>query len=106
MRVISKPRLRQFWEKHPDARLPLLTWWKTSLHADWGNLADVRKTYSHAEGVKLNNGQLVTIFNIGGGKFRLVTKIIYPYRRIYIKAVLTHSEYDKENWKAQLCQEH
>jgi hypothetical protein len=35
MRVISKRRLREFWEKHPDARGPLEAWFKVAEKADW-----------------------------------------------------------------------
>ncbi|MGH9845610.1 MAG: type II toxin-antitoxin system HigB family toxin, partial [Blastocatellia bacterium] len=40
-----------------------------------------------------------TVFNIGGNKYRLVVSIDYRKQVIYVKHVLTHSEYDKENWK-------
>lgn len=105
MRVISKPRLREFWQKHPDAERPLLAWWKTveSIHTDWASIQDVRKTYPAADGVKLDSGLVVTVFNIGGGKHRLVTGIVYPIRRVYIKKVMTHQEYGRGRWKNELC---
>jgi mRNA-degrading endonuclease HigB of HigAB toxin-antitoxin module len=37
---------------------------------------------------------------------RGITRIIYPYRRIDVKAVLTHREYDRDNWKVKLCREY
>lgn len=54
---------------------------------------------------ELDCALIVTVFNIGGNKYRLVVKIIYEYRRIYIKRVMTHPEYDRGNWKDQLCRE-
>lgn len=105
MRVIAMPRLRQFWASHRAAELPLRTWWKIATKAKWDSIADLRRTYPHADAVKLSCGLVATVFNIGGNKYRLVTKIIYEYHRIYIKAVLTHSEYDRGNWKVQLCRE-
>ena len=33
-------------------------------------------------------------------------RIIYQYRRIYVKRVLTHKQYDARKWEAQLCGEH
>ena len=41
----------------------------------------------------LRNG--VTVFNIGGNKYRLVVTMRYDLQRIYIRHVLTHDEYDR-----------
>ncbi|MGH9935566.1 MAG: type II toxin-antitoxin system HigB family toxin [Blastocatellia bacterium] len=48
--------------------------WKTSLtkRAAWRNLAETRQTFPHADPY-----QECTIFNIGGNKYRLITKIYY-----------------------------
>jgi mRNA interferase HigB len=35
------------------------------------------------------------VFNIKGNKYRLVVKISYPYRVVYIRFVGTHAEYHK-----------
>jgi mRNA interferase HigB len=39
------------------------------------------------------------VFNIGGNKYRLVTRIRYPSQKVFILKVMTHSEYDKDKWK-------
>jgi mRNA interferase HigB len=39
------------------------------------------------------------VFNIGGNDFRLITRVEYQRQEIYIRGVLTHAEYDKEDWK-------
>ncbi len=52
---------------------------------------DVRKVYPHADYA----GGL-TIFNAGGNKNRLVTRISYGARSIQILEVLTHAEYDRK----------
>jgi mRNA interferase HigB len=41
----------------------------------------------------------LTVFNIGGNKARLITAIHYNRRKVYIRAVLTHEEYDQNQWK-------
>jgi mRNA interferase HigB len=41
----------------------------------------------------------LTVFNIGGNKYRLITYIVYEKKRIYIRDILTHKEYDKGKWK-------
>jgi mRNA interferase HigB len=106
MRVISKARLREFWQAHGDAEKPLVAWWKIATRADWSNIQEVRATFPHADAVELRCGLVVTVFNVGGNKYRLITRIIYQYRRIYVKRVLTHKQYDARKWEAQLCGEH
>ena len=65
-------------------------------------MEDVRKTYSHADGVtvaKHDRTRVYTLFNIGGNDFRLITEIFYDDQTILIRDVLTHAVYDKERWK-------
>ena len=40
-----------------------------------------------------------TVFNIGGNKYRLIAAIHYNRRRVYIRAILTHAEYDRGGWR-------
>jgi mRNA interferase HigB len=67
--------------------------------ADWSDLQDVRRTYSHADGIRTESGDLLTVFNIGGNKYRLIARIRYDYELINVRAVLTHEEYDESRWK-------
>ena len=101
-RVISIRRLREFWGQHPDAETPLREWYKIAREAEWHSLQDVRKTYPTADAVTADSGATVTVFNIGGNKFRLITSIWCRGQQIYIKMVLTHPEYSKEKWKKRL----
>jgi len=98
VRVISLKPLREFWDRYPDAAEPLRCWYKTACSAKWSSLQDVRRTYRHADGVKTSGGAL-TVFNIGGNKYRLVARIRYDYQLINVRAVLTHQEYDEGKWK-------
>ncbi len=99
MRVISLKLLRVFWEKHQDAATPLRKWYRSALHAHWRNIADVRHTFPHADAVNNDRGEALTVFNIGGNKYRLITRIRYDFQLINIRQVLTHAQYDKGNWK-------
>jgi mRNA interferase HigB len=94
MNVISRKRLEDFWQGHPDSKAPLKSWYNICRKARWENLDDVQEIYSHADLV----GDC-TVFNIGGNKYRLITKIRYRYQRIYVIHVLTHKDYDKGKWK-------
>lgn len=94
MRIISKKALRKFWQRYAEAERPLLNWHKITRKADWNNLTDVRKDFSHADSV----GHCV-VFNIGGNKYRLITKMNFRRQIVYVRFVLTHNEYTKEGWK-------
>jgi mRNA interferase HigB len=95
LHVISIKLLRDFWEVHPDTAEPLRTWYKAAEKAEWTSIVDVRQTYPHADFV----GPHHTVFNVGGNKCRLVVKIEYAFKLIFVENVLTHEEYDEGKWK-------
>ena len=90
MRVIAKSTLRKFWEWHPDAEQPLLAWFREVRQADWDMPAKVKARYRSASIVAGNR----VVFNIKGDDYRLVVKINYGYRMVYVRFVGTHAEYD------------
>ena len=94
MHVISEKKLREFWEKWPAAKEPLRAWYRVAEHAAWESFADIRQVYPAADQV----GRC-TVFNIGGNKYRLATYIDYRTAKVYIRHVMTHEEYGREDWK-------
>ena len=91
MRVISRKKLKEFWEKHPDARQSLQAWYVDAKHADWKTPTDIKNIYNNVS--LLANNRVV--FNIKGNKYRLVVAAQYKYRIIYIRFIGSHREYDK-----------
>ncbi|WP_414529831.1 type II toxin-antitoxin system HigB family toxin [Nodularia chucula] len=57
-------------------------------------MVELRQTFSSADQV----GNF-TVFNIGGNNYRLITLVDYKFQKVFIRHVLTHAEYDKEDWK-------
>ena len=94
MHVISKPTLIAFWQKHPDAENPLQAWYKTMEREVFHDFNSLRATFASADYV---DG--LTVFNIGGNKYRLIASIHYNRNKVFIRAVLTHPEDDRGNWK-------
>ena len=90
MRVIAKKTLREFWIKHPNAEQPLLAWYREVEKDDWDTPAKLKIRYPSASIVKGNR----SVFNIKGNSYRLVVRINYQKRLVYIRFVGTHSEYD------------
>ena len=93
MRIISKRTLRKFWEQHADAKAPLLAWYREVEKEDWDTPARVKAKYRSATIVGDNR----VVFNIKGNACRLVVKINYPGRIVYVRFVGTHAEYDRVN---------
>jgi mRNA interferase HigB len=91
MRVISKRLLREFWEKHADAKAALQGWYEDALRADWKTPADIKNTYGNASIIANNR----VVFNIKGNDYRLVVKVHYDRGYLYIRFVGTHAAYDK-----------
>jgi len=97
MHVISRKKLKESVARHGDLDGPLDAWFRIAKKALWRNLADVRRTFSSADAV----GKW-TIFNIKGNRYRLIARMAFAFRRIYIKEFLTHAEYTKGAWKKWL----
>ena|SRR5689334_1961891 len=91
MRIIAKRTLREFWGVNPDAEDPLLAWYREAEAADWDSPAKVKSQYRSASIIANNR----VVFNIKGNDYRLVVKINYKYRVIYIRKICTHEEYDE-----------
>lgn len=94
MHVISQKALRLFWEQHPDSEMALARWFKVIRHTRFRNFAELREAFPSADKV----GAWV-VFNVGGNNYRLITSIHFNRRKVYIRQVLTHHEYDQERWK-------
>ena len=90
MRIIAKRTLRQFWELYPDAEDPLLAWYREVEKEDWSQPSQVKDKYRSASFVRDR-----VVFNIKGNDYRLVVRINYPYRVVYVRFVGTHREYDE-----------
>ncbi len=92
--VISRKRLRDFSSQHPGAAAPLDAWFRIMSRTDFVSFNALRGSFASADKV---GG--MTVFNIGGNKYRLITASHFDRRRVYIRHVLTHNEYDKGSWK-------
>jgi len=94
MHLISRKKLREFWNAHRDAISSLQSWCKIVENAEWHSFTDVHAVYASADQV----GRF-TVFNIGGNKYRLIAVIHFNRSKLYVRHVLTHKEYDNGNWK-------
>jgi len=93
MRIISVSTLRAFWTRpgRRDAEQPLRAWVHIVKAAKWSRPTDVMTMFRSADIVA--NARV--IFNIAGNKYRLIVAVHYRGKRIYVRFVGTHAEYDK-----------
>jgi len=94
MHIITRKRLNEFAAKHPNAKPGLIHWYRTIKPATFRSFAELRTRFPNADQV----GKY-TVFNIGGNTARLIAAIHYNRQKVYIRAVLTHPEYDTGTWK-------
>ena len=94
MHIITRKRLIEFAGKHPTASSGLAYWYQLLKKNNPENFTELRRLFPHADQVAG-----LTVFNIGGNKTRLIAALHYNRRKVYIRAVLTHAEYDTGKWK-------
>jgi mRNA interferase HigB len=88
--VISRKKRAGFSLKHRDAEAALDVWYRAAKSSAWSNLQEVREVYPHADAV----GKW-TVFTIRGNRYRLIAEIGYRSRIVFVRHILTHSEYDR-----------
>lgn len=91
MRIIAIRILWEFWESHADAEQPLKAWYKELAESDWSGPIDIKGRYPAAD---ILHGNRV-VFNIKGNTYRLIVRIHYNRKLVYIRFIGTHAEYDK-----------
>jgi len=96
--VISQKALRDFAKQHADAEASLRGWFKLVKNGSYDNLAELKRTFPSADYVPVGKRPFY-VFNIGGNKFRAIAAIHFNVRKLFIRYVLTHAEYDKGDWK-------
>lgn len=94
MHIISRKKLNEFAQKHPESQSALKEWYQRMKTGQFKSIAELRTIFPSADKV----GKL-TVFNIGGNKIRLIAAIHYNRQKVYIRNVLTHSEYNQNKWK-------
>ena len=90
MRIISKSSIRKFWEFHPESKTALEEWFRKVSQLAVASFPELRRTFRSADYV---DGY--TLFDVD----RIATVIHYDKQRLYVRQVMTHSEYDRNDWR-------
>jgi mRNA interferase HigB len=93
MKLISNSALVNFASHHSESTKVLQAWRKVIEKNIFQNWSELKNTFNSVDKV----GEL-TVFDVGGNKYRIIAFIRFTKQLLYIKAVLTHNEYDKGQW--------
>ena len=80
--------------KYPDAQNPLTSWWAVCRKNDFSSFNELKAIFCTADIV----GKCI-IFNICGGKYRLIVRVNFTAHRMWIKYILAHAKYERLNLK-------
>jgi mRNA interferase HigB len=94
LRIVSEKVLREFGAKRSDSLASLMAWKTIVRRASWKSSDDVKKTFRDSDRVDEK-----TVFNIARNRYRLIAFISFTRQIVYVKAILTHKEYDKGAWQ-------
>lgn len=94
MRVITKRRLTEFGGKHSDSVASLSNWFLTTRRAKWAGFSQLREDFGSADQVGRR-----TVFNIAGNKYRLIARVNYRTKQVFVLHIMKHAEYTKGEWK-------
>ena len=90
MRIVNRKRIRAFIEREPLAAPSLEQWMGLIRNGAWRDTAELKRTFASASFIKD-----LTVFNVGGNKYRIAAFIHYRKQIVYVKQIGTHKEYDQ-----------
>lgn len=93
MHVITKRPFSKAAEKHPNDRQALIRMYKILRNTTFNTPDELRAIFSSLDNFKHRDKWWV--FDVGGNNLRVIAFIQFVNRRIYIKHIVTHAEYDK-----------
>ncbi len=91
MHIISRKTLISFWQRFPESEQSLKSWFAEAEKAQWETPAQIKQEYRSASILKNNR----VVFNICGNKFRLIVRVNFFSKTVFIRFLGTHEEYDK-----------
>ncbi|RYE26999.1 MAG: type II toxin-antitoxin system HigB family toxin [Sphingobacteriales bacterium] len=83
--------IRDYIGRHKSVSDQLNNWYTITEKADWANFHEMRHFFNSVDAV----GNDLYVFNIKGNEYRLIARIFFRVRTVYIKLVGKHKDYDK-----------
>ena len=81
--------LREFWKKHPVSEPALRQWHSIVEHVNFRDFSHIREFFNSADYVPP-----YIVFDVAGNNYRVIVIVHYRAKRVYVREVMTHREYD------------
>jgi mRNA interferase HigB len=91
--IISQKKIKEAAIKYPESSNALLSWFKLLRSSTPTNFSEMKGLVN-----SVDKAGEYHIFNIGGNKLRLIALVDYRFRKIFIRDILSHAEYDKRKF--------
>lgn len=91
MRIITYKRIKEFIMIYPTSEITLNFWYHTVAAKQWNSFSDLKQDFNSVDYV----GNHRFVFNIKGNHYRLIAIISFNAKKVYIRFIGTHSDYDK-----------
>lgn len=96
MHIITHSRILDAIERWPQAASALDGWYRLMKANEPTDFSSMKQLFPAVDKVGKFH-----VFDIGGNKIRLIAVVMYQAKRVYIRHVLSHSEYDKGQWRKE-----
>lgn len=93
MHVITHTRIVEAIQKWPQAESALDGWYRIIKANNPKDFAEMKSLFPAVDKVGKFH-----VFDIGGNKIRLIAVVMYQAKKVYIRHVLSHKEYDLGKW--------
>ena len=97
MELLGKKVFKKYSKRHAQARRLLEAWVRVVENTTWETPAEVLATFPSTDTYKK-----ITIFDIGGDRYRLLAKIDYDSGILLVRELMTHEVYSKNRWKRNI----
>jgi mRNA interferase HigB len=101
-RVVSPRRVKDYAARYPTAEPSLTHWLETVRRSKWKDSAELKTSFNDVDRVTVDSGRTVYVFNIERNRHRLIAAIHFNTQTVYVLRIMTHKEYDRDRWKAEL----
>lgn len=91
MRIVTYKKIKEFVLIHQESESPLNFWYHTVKAKKWETINELRKDFNTVDYI----GNHRFVFNIKGNDYRLIAIISFSAKKVYIRFIGTHAEYDR-----------